>query len=148
MSVPLVISLGSDHAGFALKGALLAHLAAKGVVTLDRGTHSAESCDYPVYARAVAADVAGGAARFGVLVCSTGIGISIAANKVPGIRAALVRDPETAALSRRHNDANILCLAGSATPPAAAIACLEAFLAAEFEGGRHARRVGLIEPTR
>ena len=148
MSVPLVLSLGSDHAGFALKGALLAHLAAKGIATLDRGTHSAESCDYPVYARSVAADVAGGAARFGVLICSTGVGISIAANKVPGIRAALVHDAATAALSRRHNDANILCLAGSTTPPAVAVACLDAFLEAAFEGGRHARRVGLIEPSR
>lgn len=148
MSLPLVISLGSDHAGFALKGALAAHLAARGMTALDRGTHSAESCDYPVYARAVAADVVSGAARFGVLVCATGVGISIAANKVPGVRAALVRDAETAALSRRHNDANILCLAGATTPPAAALACLDAFLAAEFEGGRHARRVGLIEPAR
>lgn len=148
MSVSPVISLGSDHAGFALKGALLAHLAARGIETLDRGTHSAESCDYPVYARAVAADVAGGSARLGVLICSTGIGISIAANKVPGIRAALVHDAATAELARRHNDANILCLAGATTPPATAIACLDAFLAAAFEGGRHARRVGQIEPPR
>ncbi len=148
MSLPLAISLGSDHAGFALKGALIAHLAAHGMTVLDRGTHSAESCDYPVYARAVAADVVAGAAGLGVLICSTGIGISIAANKVPGIRAALVHEPATAALARRHNDANILCLAGATTPPAVAIACLDAFLAAEFEGGRHARRVGLIEPAR
>ncbi len=148
MSAPLVISLGSDHAGFALKGALLAHLAARGIATLDRGTHSAESCDYPVYAKAVAADVVAGAAGFGVLVCSTGIGISIAANKVPGIRAALVHDAATAALARRHNDANILCLAGATTPSATAIACLDAFLAAAFEGGRHARRVGQIESPR
>lgn len=148
MSVSPVISLGSDHAGFALKGALLAHLAARGVATLDRGTHSAESCDYPVYAKAVAADVVAGAAGLGVLICSTGIGISIAANKVPGIRAALVHDTATAALARRHNDANILCLAGATTPPATAIACLDAFLAAAFEGGRHARRVAQIEPPR
>lgn len=146
MSAPLVLSLGSDHAGFALKGALLARLAARGIATLDRGTHGPESCDYPVYARAVAADVVSRAAAFGVLICSTGVGISIAANKVPGIRAALVHDAETAALSRRHNDANILCLAGRSTPPELALACLDAFLAAEFEGGRHARRVGLIEP--
>ena len=146
MSAPLVLSLGSDHAGFPLKRALLAHLAARGIATLDRGTHGEESCDYPVFAKAVAADVVSGAAALGVLVCSTGIGISIAANKVPGIRAALVHDPETAALSRRHNDANVLCLAGRSTPPAVAAACLDAFLAAEFEGGRHARRVGLIEP--
>jgi ribose 5-phosphate isomerase B len=146
MSVPLVLSLGSDHAGFALKQALLAHLAARGVATLDRGTHSEASCDYPLVARVVAADITSGAAALGVLICSTGVGISIAANKVPGIRAALVRDPETAALSRRHNDANILCLAGRSTPPELAAACLDAFLAAGFEGGRHARRVGLIEP--
>jgi RpiB/LacA/LacB family sugar-phosphate isomerase len=146
MSAPLVLSLGSDHAGFPLKRALLAHLAARGIATLDRGAASEESCDYPVHARAVAADLTAGAAAFGVLICSTGIGISIAANKVPGIRAALVHDPETAALSRRHNDANILCLAGRSTSPELAAACLDAFLAAEFEGGRHARRVGLIEP--
>ena len=148
MSDSPVISLGSDHAGFALKGALVAALAARGVASLDRGTHSAESCDYPVYARAVAADVAGGAARLGVLICSTGIGISIAANKVRGIRAALVHDAATAALARRHNDANILCLAGSTTTPEVALACLDAFLATAFEGGRHARRVDLIEPGR
>ncbi len=146
MSAPLVLSLGSDHAGFALKRALLAHLAVRGIAALDRGTHAEESCDYPVYARAVAADIASGAAALGVLVCSTGVGISIAANKVPGIRAALVHDAETAALARRHNDANILCLAGRSTSPALAAACLDAFLAAGFEGGRHARRVGLIEP--
>jgi RpiB/LacA/LacB family sugar-phosphate isomerase len=146
MSAPLVLSLGSDHAGFALKRDLLAYLSSQGIVTHDRGAHGEESCDYPVHAQAVAADITSGRAALGVLICSTGVGISIAANKVPGIRAALVHEPETAALARRHNDANILCFGARHTPPALAIACLEAFLAASFEGGRHARRLGLIEP--
>lgn len=146
MSAPLVLSLGSDHAGFALKRALLTHLAARGIPTLDRGAHGEESCDYPVHAQAVAADIAAGSASLGVLVCSTGVGISIAANKVPGIRAALVHNAEMAGLARRHNDANVLCLGARYTPPELAAACLDAFLAASFEGGRHARRVGLIEP--
>jgi ribose 5-phosphate isomerase B len=146
MSAPLVLSLGSDHAGFALKRDLLAYLSSQGIVTLDRGAHGEESCDYPVHAQAVAADITSDRAALGVLICSTGVGISIAANKVPGIRAALVHEPEMAALARRHNDANILCFGARHTPPALAIACLEAFLAASFEGGRHARRLGLIEP--
>ena len=146
MSAPLVLSLGSDHAGFALKRDLLAYLGSQGIVTRDRGAHGEESCDYPVHAQAVAADITSGRAALGVLICSTGVGISIAANKVPGIRAALVHEPERAALARRHNDANILCFGARHTPPALAIACLEAFLAASFEGGRHARRLGLIEP--
>lgn len=146
MSAPLVISLGSDHAGLALKSAIAARLSSLGIRVLDRGTHSPESCDYPTYAQAVAADVVSGAALRGVLVCSTGIGISIAANKVPGIRAALVHNAEMAGLARRHNDANVLCLGARYASPELAAACLDAFLAAEFEGGRHARRLGLIEP--
>jgi len=146
MSAPLVLSLGSDHAGFALKRELLAHLAARGVATLDRGAHGEESCDYPLRAQAVADDVVAGRAALGVLVCSTGVGISIAANKVPGIRAALVHNAEMAGLARSHNDANVLCLGARYTPPALAAACLDAFLAAAFEGGRHARRLGQIEP--
>ena len=146
MSAPLTISIGSDHAGLPLKRALLAHLASLGHAVTDRGTLTEDSCDYPVYAQAVAADVAAGRSRFGVLVCSTGVGISIAANKVAGIRAALVHNAEMAALARQHNDANVICFGARYVPPGIAAACLDAFLAAAFEGGRHARRVGQLEP--
>ena len=147
MSGSSVISLGSDHAGFGLKAVVAAHLAARGIRVVDRGTHSAESCDYPTYAQAVAADVVSGTSGLGILICSTGVGISIAANKVRGIRAALVHNAEMAGLSRRHNDANVLCLGARYTSPELAAACVDAFLAASFEGGRHARRLGLIEPA-
>lgn len=146
MSAPLTISLGSDHAGLPLKQALVAHLQRLGHTVTDRGTLTEESCDYPLYAQAVAADVTAGRSRFGVLVCSTGVGISIAANKVHGIRAALVHNVEMAGLARQHNDANVLCLGRRYVSPELGAACLDAFLAATFEGGRHARRVGQMEP--
>ncbi len=142
----LTISLGSDHAGLPLKRALLAHLKSLGHTVTDRGTLTEDSCDYPLYAQAVAADVTAGRSRFGVLVCSTGVGISIAANKVAGIRAALVHNVEMSGLARQHNDANVICFGGRYVSPELAAACLDAFLAAGFEGGRHARRVGQIEP--
>ena len=143
---PLTLSLGSDHAGLPLKLSVADHLRRLGHTVIDRGTHTEDSCDYPLYAQAVAADVVAGRSRFGVLVCSTGVGISIAANKVAGIRAALVHNAEMSALARQHNDANVLCLGRRYVSPELAAACLDAFLAAEFEGGRHARRVGQIEP--
>ena len=146
MSKTPSISLGSDHAGLPLKRALVAHLESRGYTVVDRGTFTEESCDYPMYAQAVAADVVSGSCRLGVLVCSTGVGISIAANKVPGIRAALVHTVEMATLSRQHNDANIICFGQRYTAPELAVQCLDAFLKAEFEGGRHARRIGQIEP--
>ncbi len=145
MSAPLTISLGSDHAGLPLKQALVAHLKRLGHTVTDRGTLTEESCDYPLYAQAVAADVTAGRSRFGVLVCSTGVGISIAANKVHGIRAALVHNVEMAGLARQHNDANVLCLGRRYVSPELGTACLDVFLATAFEGGRHARRVGQIE---
>ena len=143
---PLTLSLGSDHAGLPLKVALAAHLRSLGHTVVDRGTFTEASCDYPVYAQAVAEDVVAGTSRFGVLVCSTGVGISIAANKVRGIRAALVHNAEMAALARQHNDANVLCLGQRYVSPVLGAACLDAFLGAAFEGGRHARRVGQLEP--
>ena len=146
MSAPLILSLGSDHAGFALKSALVAQLKSLGIQVLDRGTHSAESCHYPTYAHAVGADVVSGAARFGILICSTGIGISIAANKIPGIRAALVHKVEMATLARQHNDANVLCFGARYATPEFAAESLAAFLKAEFEGGRHDIRLGMLEP--
>jgi RpiB/LacA/LacB family sugar-phosphate isomerase len=139
------IALGADHGGFELKEAIKRHLEARGVTVADFGTHSKASVDYPDFAHAVARSVAQGKTEFGVLVCTTGVGISIAANKVPGVRAALVADEETAALARRHNDANVLCLAGRTTAPEQAALILDAFLKTGFEGGRHERRVKKME---
>lgn len=141
----LSVALGSDHAGFALKQALLPELKRRGIEIHDLGTHSPESTDYPDYAHAVAHAVADGSADFGVLCCSTGIGMSMAANKVEGVRAALVVNEETATLTRRHNDANVLCLGAKTSTPQQAIKILEAFLQAEFEGGRHERRIQKLE---
>lgn len=142
---PLTLSLGSDHAGLPLKRALLTHLQGLGHAVTDRGTLTEDSCDYPLYAQAVAADVVAGRSRFGILVCSTGVGISIAANKVHGIRAALVHNVEMSTLARQHNDANVLCFGRRYVSPELAAACVDAFLATAFEGGRHARRVGQLE---
>jgi glycine hydroxymethyltransferase len=139
------VALGADHAGYELKQALVEALRQRGLEVLDLGTHTPDSTDYPDYAKAVARAVADHRARWGILCCSTGIGMSIAANKVPGVRAALVHDPETAALARRHNDANVLCFSGKRTTPEQALAIIDAFLEARFEGGRHERRVQKLE---
>ncbi len=141
------LALGADHAGYALKEAVKAHLQERGYPVEDLGTHSTESTDYPDYARVVAQRVARGETDFGVLICSTGIGMSIAANKVPGVRAALVFNEEGAALSRSHNDANILVLGAKFTPPEAVGRIVDRFLATPFEGGRHARRVSKLESS-
>lgn len=138
------IAIGADHAGFVLKEYLRRELERKGHEVRDSGTQSAESCDYPDYAAPVAHDVAEGRAEFGILVCSTGVGMSIAANKVPGIRAALGTTPEEVRLVRSHNDANILTLGAKFLEPPAAEALVEAFLGTGFEGGRHSRRVAKI----
>ena len=139
------IALGADHAGFDLKESFKAYLTSKGISFVDFGTQSAVSVDYPFYGRTVAEAVTSGKAELGVLICGSGVGVSIAANKVPGARAALVTSPEVAALARQHNAANILCLGGRFTTPTAGIAILEAFLGAKFEGGRHERRVLQLE---
>ena len=146
MTKPLTLSFGSDHGGLALRRDLIAALKAKGHTIIDRGTETSASCDYPDYAQAVGADVVAGRARFGILVCTSGIGISIAANKVEGIRAALVQSADAAEMSRRHNDANVLCFGAKYVDFATAMACVDAFLAASFEGGRHSCRVDKIEP--
>jgi ribose 5-phosphate isomerase B len=139
------IALGSDHAGYDLKSLLADHLAAAGHEILDLGTDTAAvSVDYPWFGQAVAAAVLDGRAEQGVCVCGTGIGIGIAANKVPGIRAAVVHDSTTAALARRHNDANVVCLGGRTTGPAEAVDAVDAFLSTGFEGGRHKRRIDQI----
>jgi RpiB/LacA/LacB family sugar-phosphate isomerase len=134
-------ALGADHGGFELKETLKAFLRERGLTVADHGTDSKESCDYPDYALAVAKSVAAGHAELGLLICTSGIGVSMTANKVGGIRAALVSDPTTAAMTRQHNDANVLCLSGKNTPPDVAKKVLEAFINAKFEGGRHERRV-------
>jgi ribose 5-phosphate isomerase B len=135
------IALGADHAGFPLKEELKAWLMAHGYEVTDCGTHSSESVDYPDYAALVAGAVSAGKAHRGVVVCGSGIGMAIAANKVPGIRAANCAEAYTARLSREHNDANVLALGARITARDAAVEVLEAWLGAEFAGGRHARRV-------
>jgi RpiB/LacA/LacB family sugar-phosphate isomerase len=142
------VALGADHGGWQLKAYLEKHLAAQGVPVTDFGTHSAESTDYPEYAQSVARSVAQSQRHLGLLICTTGIGMSIAANKIPGARAALVQDETMARMARQHNDANILCLAGKSLTPEAAARIVDAFLHAAFEsGGRHERRVAKLEPA-
>ena len=143
--MPDPVILGSDHAGFALKEKLKGTLDRLGVPWEDVGTTSEDSVDYPDFAHQVAEAVASGRFARGVLVCGTGIGVSITANRHPGVRAALVCDEGGARLSREHNDANILALGGRTTDPATAEAILETWLSTPFAGGRHGRRVAKIE---
>lgn len=139
------IAIGSDHAGFSLKQELIAPLTNAGHEVLDLGTISPDSVDYPDFAGAVARSVVSGEADRGILVCGSGIGMSIAANRFPGIRAALCLDVETARLSRAHNDSNVLVLAGRKTGEDEARSILDAWLSSEFEGGRHSKRLQKIE---
>jgi ribose 5-phosphate isomerase B len=139
------IAIGSDHAGFELKQKVAPILEAGGHEIFDVGTESEESTDYPRYAAAAAQLVADGAAERAVLVCGSGVGVSIVANKVDGARAVNAHDPEEAEMSRRHNDANVLALAGRRLSEEQAGPIIERFLQTEFEGGRHQRRVGQIE---
>ncbi len=139
------VALGADHAGFALKEAIKQYLNQAGFGVEDMGCASTDSVDYPDFAAAVARRVSGNQARAGVLVCNTGIGMSIAANKVQGVRAALVSDPHTAQMSREHNDANVLVLGAKDMEPGRAIEIVKAWFAAQFQGGRHARRVDKIK---
>jgi len=136
------IAFGCDHAGVALKNALIDAARQRSIDVEDFGTNQDESVDYPDFAQAVARAVSDGEADRGVLVCGSGIGMSIAANRFTGIRAALCCDTEMAALCRQHNDANILVLGARLTDAGVAKECFDAFLDTEFEGGRHARRVG------
>ena len=138
-------AIGCDHAGFRLKEAIKDYLQEKDISLTDVGANSSESSDYSDYARAVGELVAAERCEFGLLICSSGIGMSMAANKIPGVRAALVCDEQMAALSRRHNNANVLCLGATNTSPTQARKILDAFLAAQFEGGRHERRLKKME---
>jgi ribose 5-phosphate isomerase B len=143
----LTIAIGGDHAGLPLKTVLQQELAEAGYRLIDFGTNSTESVDYPDFAHRVAAAVDGGEARFGVLVCGTGIGVQIAANRHGGIRAAVLHSTTEARLTRAHNDANIACFGARTTGPEVALDALRAFLATEFEGGRHARRLAKLAPN-
>jgi ribose 5-phosphate isomerase B len=139
-----IVAIAADHGGFDLKESLVPILREAGLTVLDLGTTSRESVDYPEFADALAAALNAGRARRGVLICGTGIGISIAANRHPGIRAALCHDGLTARLARQHNDANVLVLGGRVIGIETAKDCLTTFLDTPFEGGRHARRVAKL----
>lgn len=139
-----MIALGSDHGGFDLKEKIKVYLDKAGLAYEDFGCDSKESCDYPVFGKAAAEAVASGRCNKGIVICTTGIGISIAANKVKGIRCALCHDPLSAEMTRRHNDANMLAMGAGIVGPNLAERITEVFLHTDFEGGRHARRVGLI----
>ena len=141
-----MIAIGSDHGGFALKQAIMAHLEQRGLACKDFGTYTADSCDYPVYGKAVAHAVADGECERGILICGTGIGISITANKVPGIRAAVCTDCFTAEATRQHNDANILALGGRVVGEGLALKIVDTFLDTPFSNDeRHKRRIAMIE---
>jgi ribose 5-phosphate isomerase B len=146
MSEQKKIVLGSDHAGFALKQSLKQALERWGVAFDDVGTHDEKSCDYPDYAHAVAAGIESGKYRLGVLVCGSGLGVCMAANRHKGVRAATCTDSYAARMTRLHNDANVLCLGARIVGPGLAEDILETFLKGTFEGGRHATRVTKIEP--
>ncbi|WP_066871778.1 ribose 5-phosphate isomerase B [Clostridium mediterraneense] len=138
------IAVGCDHGGFLLKNEIVAHLESKGIEFKDFGTYSEESCDYPDISIKVAEAVTSKEYDYGILICGTGIGISIAANKVPGIRAALCSDTFSARLTREHNNANILALGQRVVGFGLALDIVDAFLGGEYEGGRHERRIGKI----
>ncbi len=139
------IVVGSDHAGLALKRSLASALEARGYEVHDLGTHDESSCDYPDLGRAVAKAVAAGEAPLALLVCGSGVGMSITANRYQGVRAVVCSESYSAAMARKHNDANVLCLGSRVVGPGLAEEILDAFLSAEFEGGRHARRVAKID---
>ena len=141
-----MIAIGSDHGGFELKKEIMAHLDERGLEYKDFGTYSDASCDYPVYGKAVANAVASGECERGIIICGTGIGISITANKVHGIRAALCGDCFSAEATRQHNDANVLALGARVVGPGLALKIVDTFLDTPFSNGeRHIRRIEMIE---
>ena len=140
------IAIGCDHAGFAIKGAVIDHIKSKGYDCVDVGTHSTDSCHYPVYAEAVCEKILGGECEFGILICGTGIGMSIAANKHKGIRAACCSDTFSAKLTREHNDANVLCFGERVVGAGLAIELVDAFIDAEYlNNGNHVIRVAMLD---
>ncbi len=141
-----MIAIGSDHGGYALKQEVIKHLEKKGIEYQDFGCYNEDSCDYPVYAKLVTKEITEGNCEKGILICGTGIGISIAANKVPGIRAALCTDCFCAEATRQHNDANVLCLGGRVVGAGLALKIVDTFLDTPFSNDeRHMRRIRLIE---
>lgn len=139
-----MIAIASDHGGYALKEHIKAYLAAKGITCQDFGTDSTDSCDYPIFGEAAARAVASGQCERGIVICTTGIGISISANKVKGIRCALCGDVLSAQLCRLHNNANMLAIGAGVVGPVLAEHIVDTFLNTQFEGGRHARRVNRL----
>lgn len=138
------IALGADHGGYSVKEVLKKHLTEQGYQVEDCGTYDTASCHYPVYAEAVCKAVTAGQADFGILVCGTGIGMSMCANKIKGIRAAAVSDCFTAEATRRHNNANVLCLGERTVGPGLAMRIADTFLTAPFDGGRHQTRIDMM----
>ena len=138
------IYIGCDHAGFVLKGTIIGHLLSRGYEVFDAGTYSDDSCDYPFYAKEVCKNVLKDENSLGILVCGTGIGMSMAANKINGIRAAHCTDTFSAMITRLHNNANVLCVGERITGSALALYIVDTFLKTEFEGGRHQARVDLM----
>ncbi len=142
--VPTIIGIGNDHAGYELKMDLLAHLQSRGYRVVDYGHGAAATADYPVYGRLVAEGVARGDVTAGIVICGSGVGISITANKVPGIRAVCCAEPYSALLSRQHNDTNVLAIGARVVGSGLARLIVDSWLSGEFEGGRHAERLALI----
>ncbi|MCR4609454.1 MAG: ribose 5-phosphate isomerase B [Eubacterium sp.] len=140
------IAIGSDHGGFALKQDIMKHLEERGIEFTDKGCYDEKSCDYPIFAREVTSAVTSGEADFGILICGTGIGMSMTANKVKGIRAALCHDVFSAQATREHNDANVLCMGARVVGPGLALMIVDTFLDTDFSNDeRHIRRISLIE---
>ncbi|MBE6692935.1 MAG: ribose 5-phosphate isomerase B [Ruminococcaceae bacterium] len=140
-----MIALGCDHGGLEIKNAIIEDFKKKGIEFIDLGTNTTDSVDYPVYAKAVCAEVISGKCEKGILCCGTGIGMSIAANKVKGIRAAVLSDSFSAEMTRKHNNSNVLCLGGRVIDSEKAVELANIFISTEFEGGRHEKRVAMLE---
>lgn len=142
--MPITIAVASDHAGFELKQTLKLTLENRGITVLDLGTTTLESCDYPDFAHATSRAIASGTAPLAILVCGTGVGMSIAANRHSSVRAVVCSEPLSARMARQHNDANVLCLGARVVGSGTAVDIVDAFLNAAYEGGRHAARVAKI----
>ena len=138
------IAVGCDHVGFEYKNEIISHLIEKGIEVIDFGTNNTERTDYPIYGEAVARAVAGGNCDKGILICGTGVGISLAANKVKGIRAVVCSEPYSALLSRQHNDTNVLAIGARVVGISLVFMIVDSWLSGEFEGGRHLNRVKMI----
>ena len=141
----MIIAIGCDHAGYELKEKVKAKMTAAGHRMIDVGTDSTESVDYPAYGHAVGRAVAGGQAERGIAICGSGIGISIACNKVPGIRAALCTSVEMAEMCRRHNNANVICMGARMISEELAYSMIDTWMSTEFEGGKHERRINELD---